>query len=167
VTKHDGERHEGRAASAPYPLSRLSAPHDLVDMAREIKAADDMLGALVGAQLESIARQIRALQAEAAQALRSACRDAELHRARCAFKKVPGQVYHLYERANGERYFSRLSPEEWGTPPHSYEGSFRLEADLRFTPLDDVARREREWAELRPLLGALGALGALGPEAPR
>jgi Protein of unknown function (DUF2452) len=153
--KHDGPRHEGRAAASPYALSRLSAPHDLVDMAREIQAADDMLGAVVGGKLESIARQIRALQAEAAEALRMARRDAQLHRAKCSFKKMPGHTYHLYARDDGELYFSMLSPQEWGgRAPHAYEGSFRLEADLRFTPADEIASREREWAELRPLLGA-------------
>jgi hypothetical protein len=134
-------------------MSRLSAPHDLVDMAREIQAADDMISAVVGGKLESIARQIRALQAEAADALRAAHRDAELHRAKCSFKKVPGHTYHLYRRADGELHFSMLSLEDWaGACPHTYEGSFRLEADLRFTPADEIAAREREWRELRPLL---------------
>jgi hypothetical protein len=62
-------------------------------------------------------------------------------------------LYHLYKRPNGERYFSLLSPEDWGgQPPHAFEGTFRLEADMRFTPAPEVQAREREWAELRPLL---------------
>lgn len=156
MKKHDGSRHDEDAprAAAPYPLSRLSAPHDLVDMAREIQTADQMLGVVAGGKLEAIARQIRALQEQAAAVLSAARRDAELHRAVCSFKKIPGHVYHLYRRPSGERYFSLLSPEDWGTPPHAYEGSYRLEADLRFTKADEVAAREREWDELRPLLGS-------------
>jgi len=141
-------------ASSPFPLSRLSAKHDLIDVAREIQAADAMLSAVVGGELEAIARQIRALQAQAQRALERARVDAELHRASCSFKKRPGQIYHLYRRAGGELYFSMLSPDDWREPPHRYEGSYRLEADMRFTPADEIAAREKDWAELRPLLGA-------------
>jgi hypothetical protein len=143
------------SAASRYPLSRLSAKHDLIDMAREIQAADSMLSAVVGGELEAIARQIRALQEQAQRTLQRAQRDAELHRARCSFKKRPGLIYHLYRRADDDRYFSMLSPEDWrGSPPHAYEGSYRLEADMRFTPLDEIAAREQEWAQLRPLLNA-------------
>lgn len=141
-------------ASSPYPLSRLSAPHDLVDVAREIQQADAMLSAVAGGKLEAIARQIRALQHEARQTLERAREHAELHRAACNFKKRPGQIYHLYRRANGEAYFSMLSVAEWGgNPPHAYAGSYRLEADMQFTPAQEIDRREREWSQLRPLLG--------------
>jgi hypothetical protein len=144
-------------AGSPFPLSRLSAPHDLIDVAREIQAADSMLSAVVGGKLEQIARQIRALQSEAQRALHEAQRDAELHRARCAFKKIPGHLYHLYQRPDGERYFSILSPDDWGgAPPHQALGSYRLEADMHFTPADDLERREREWTQLRPLLTSPG-----------
>ena len=174
-------------AAAPYPLSRLSAPITLIDVAREIQAADSVLSAVAAGKLEAIARQIRALQAEAARTLAEAQIDAELHRVRCNFKKIPGKLYHLYERpqpprsagdgdlraepprsagdlqlagtvSSGaesvpERYFSLLSPEDWaGKPPHTFLGSFRLEADMRFTAADQVEAREREWSELRPLL---------------
>ena len=141
-------------AGAPYPLSRLSAKVDLIDMAREIQAADSLLSAVAAGKLESIARQIRALQQEAARTLEEARLDAELHRASCNFKKIPGKIYHLYRRTPSEPYFSQLSPDDWGgKPPHAYVGSFRLEADMRFTAASEIADREREWSELRPLLG--------------
>ena len=143
-----------QSAAAPYPLSRLSAPITLVDVAREIEAADSVLSAVAAGKLESIARQIRALQEEAARTLSEARQAADLHRVRCSFKKIPGKLYHLYERPDGDRYFSMLSPQEWGEArPHAYCGTYRLEADMRFTAAEDVAAREREWAELRPLLG--------------
>ena len=144
-------------AAAPYPLSRLSARIDLIDVAREIQAADSALTAVAGGKLEAIARQIRALQAEAARTLAEAQRDAELHRVRCSFKKIPGKLYHLYERPDGERYFSLLSVDDWaGKPPHTFCASFRLEADMRFTPAEQLEEREREWSELRPLLSPGG-----------
>jgi hypothetical protein len=140
------------SASSTYPMSRLSAPHDLIDVAREIQQADTLLSAVAGAKLEAIARQIRALQEEAARALQEAHAAAELHRASCAFKKIVGRVYHLYERPDGERYFSLLSPDDWrGTPPHHFAGSFRLEPDMHFTPAADIAGRDREWSALRRL----------------
>jgi hypothetical protein len=44
-------------------------------------------------------------------------------------------VYHLYERTDGELEFSMLSPADWdGRPPHRCVGSFRLEADMTWTP---------------------------------
>lgn len=124
-------------------------------MAREIQLADAAITAVASGQLETIARQIRELQREAARVLEVAQRDAELHRATCRFKKIPGHVYHLYARPSGERYFSLLSREDWnGAPPHAFEGSYRLEADMRWTPLDEVATRERVQRELAPLLAS-------------
>lgn len=132
----------------------MSAKHDLIDMAREIQAADSVLSAVAAGKLETIARQIRALQQEAARTLEQARLDAELHRASCNFKKIPGKIYHLYRRTPAEPYFSLLSPDDWGgKPPHVHVGSFRLEADMRFTATTEIADREREWSELRPLLG--------------
>jgi hypothetical protein len=120
--------------ASPYPLSRLAPAFDLVDIAREIQEADKMLGAVVGGQLDVIAKQIQALQDQAHGLLEKARIAAELHRAGCHFKKRPGHVYHLYRRPNGSAYFSMLSPKEWrGAPPHPFEGSFRLEVDQSFT----------------------------------
>src|SRR4249919_282360 len=73
------------SASSPFPLSRMSAPHTLVDVAREIQAADSLLSSVAAGKLEAIARQIRALQEEAARTLQEAQIDAELHRVRCNF----------------------------------------------------------------------------------
>jgi len=148
-------RHTGPASSSPYPVSRLSAPHDLVSAAEEIQAADRMLGSVVGGKLEEIARQIRQLQAQAAVALEDARRSADLHRVRCSFRKRPGEVYHLYRRANDERYFSMLSPEDWGEqPPHAHEGSYRLEADMGWTEASEIAERDLERARARKMLGS-------------
>ena len=51
--------------------------------------------------------------------------------------KRPGAVYHLYRRPTGEPYFSLLSPADWNdAPPHTFEGSYRLENDLSFSKLE-------------------------------
>lgn len=123
--------------SSPYPLSRLAPPITLLDLAREIAQADQMITNRVDAQLEVIARQIRGLQDEARRVLEEATRDKDLHRAQCAFPKRAGHVYHLYRRTDGSLYFSMLSPADWHNPPHSFCGSFRLEADFSWTSLEE------------------------------
>ena len=123
--------------SAPYPLSRLAPRIDLVSAAQEIEAADTMVAAVASAELEAIARQIRALREQAEHVLERAQRDAELHRAACRFRKQPGKVYHLYRESPERSYFSLLSPEDWaGAPPHAFLGSYLLGVDLRWMPVD-------------------------------
>ncbi|MBL9027615.1 MAG: DUF2452 domain-containing protein [Myxococcales bacterium] len=139
-SSNDGETTTALVPSdraATYPVSRLGARIELLDVAREIQDADRMLGAVVGGQLDVIAEQIRSLQEKARSILERAREAGELHRAVCQFKKRPGAVYHLYRRTSGERYFSMLSPDEWGgSPPHPFEGSFRLEVDMSWTRID-------------------------------
>jgi hypothetical protein len=126
--------------AAPYPMSRLSPRFDLVDLAAEIARADETVSLVAGGKLEIIRQQIVALQEKARAILHEVAAAAELHRARCNFRKVPGRVYHLY-RASGELYFSMLSPDDWdGAPPHPFEGSYRLELDQTFTRVDAVSR---------------------------
>jgi hypothetical protein len=154
VSKYRGQSHAGPEHSAPYPVSRLAPPHDLVSMAEEIQAADSVLGAVVGAELEAIARQIHALQEQAADVLSQAQRDAELHRVTCRLRKRPGQIYHLYRDDEGRLYFSLLSPEDWrGAPPHAFEGSYRLESDMHWTPAAQIANRDRDRTAAHRLLG--------------
>ena len=136
-------------------MSRLSAPHDLVDTAREIQKADAVLGAVTGEKLRVIADQIRSLQAQAQVILEEAQRSAELNRAECRFQRRVGSVYHLYRDGGGRLYFSMLSPDDWkGRAPHAYEGSYRLEADMSWTPADKASARDAQDASVRLLLGA-------------
>ncbi len=136
-----GKLHTSADHSAPYPVSRLAPPVELVDLAREIAQADRMLSIRTNAKLRIIADQVKALQNEARKILKEAQKDADLNHARCSFKKVPGLVYHLYREAAGEMGFSMLSPEDWGGhPPHPYLGAYRLEADLSWSPADTAAQ---------------------------
>ncbi len=127
---------EASNRASRVPISRLAPPFDLVDIAKEIQSADNLLGAVVGGQLDVIAEQIRALQRKARELLERAELNADLHRAECNFRKRAGQVYHLYRRSDA-RYFSMLSPSEWGdATPHTFEGSYRLELDMSFSRVD-------------------------------
>jgi hypothetical protein len=136
-------RYRGPAKAAPYALSRLSGPVSLVEVAKEIEQADQWIASTANAKLNVIAEQMRALRAAAEQVLAKAELDASLHRAEAHFKRYPGRVYHLYERGDGSRYWSLLSPAEWqDRMPHAFLGSYRLEADQSFSALDERGSAE-------------------------
>lgn len=139
LKKHEGkgDLHPGETRSAPYPMSRLAPAIELVDLAREVARADHLVTAQASARLRVIADQIRHLQDEARKVLEETRRNHELHHVPCACQRRPGQVYHLYRRADGSRYFSMLSPADWGSDvAGAHEGSYRLEHDLTWVPAD-------------------------------
>ncbi|MFP4062851.1 MAG: DUF2452 domain-containing protein [Halochromatium sp.] len=135
--------HQGAERSSPYPVSRLAPAFQAPALAAEIERAESMLSARTSAKLRVIADQIKALQAEARKALDEARDEQALTHAECAFKRLPGKIYHLYQRPDGGRYFSMLSPEDWrGAPPHPYLASYRLEADYSWTALEDLEQAD-------------------------
>ncbi len=148
-----GELHEGDARSAPYPVSRLGAVVDLVDIAREISLADSHINTRVSSKLALIADQIRHLQSEARSVLEAAQRDQALHHAQCHFKRIPGKLYHLYRRSDDSTYFSMLGPAEWGgEPPHAFSGSYRLENDMSWTPEAELNQPDDSGERVQRLL---------------
>lgn len=152
--KYQGGRHRGSAHNSPYPVSRLAPPIDLVDMAKEIEQADNMVNTRVSSKLQVIADQIRGLQEEARQVLEEGSRDQDLHRVACHFKRVPGNIYHLYQKEDGSRYFSMLSPEDWSnSPPHTFCGSYMLGADQSWTPVEELGKEDDSRQLVRRLLG--------------
>jgi hypothetical protein len=159
LVRHGGPRHPGPAHSSPYPVSRLAPTHDLVDTARQIAEADQILGTVVHGKLAVIAEQIRSLQEQARRLMAEAQQHAALHRARCSFQKRVGHTYHLYVRPDGSSYFSMLSPAEWRSgPPHAFEGSYRLEPDMSWTLVvaAGAPAARPTLAELRALTGLDG-----------
>ena len=159
-TRHQGGKHQGPEAASPYALSRHAGPIDLVDVAREIQKADAMLTAVAGNKLRLLADQIRALQQQAREILEATQRDAEIHRAECAFQKRPGRVYHLYQKADGRMQLSMLSPQDWrGAPPHAFVGSYRLELDMSWTSLEKVRARDAQNAVALELLPSGASAG--------
>jgi len=154
MKKHQGkDRHAGPDHTSPYPVSRLAPAMELVDLAKEIAQADEMLNTKASAKLKVIADQVKALQREAMSVLEEARRDRDLHRAKCHFKRRPGMIYHLYRRSDGGEYFSMLSPQEWGAqPPHEFLGSYRLENDMSWTPAEEADRPDETAALVDRLL---------------
>ncbi|XP_018378165.1 PREDICTED: uncharacterized protein C1orf50 homolog isoform X2 [Trachymyrmex cornetzi] len=123
-----------------------SSKQDLMALVTEIEKADNCVRANACNKLQVIAEQIRFLQRQAEGILLEAERNAKLHHVPCNFVKQPGHIYHLYQRESGQRYFSMLSPEEWGSsaPSHNYMGSFRLEQDRSWTPLSQLQVKNDE-----------------------
>lgn len=153
--------HQGDARSSPYPVSRLAPSFDTGELAAEVAKAELMLSARTGAKLRVIADQIRLLQEEARKVLDTARDEQVLTRAECAFKRVPGKTYHLYQRANGRSFFSMLSPADWGgSSPHSFLGSYRLEVDYSWTP----AERADEHDDTGALVDQLLRIGGLSSD---
>lgn len=88
----------------------------------------------------------------------TAKRDAQLHHIACNFTKVPGHVYHLYEKPDSTRYLSMLSPQDWGgQSPHPHVASYKLEYDHSWTPLEEVERRRKDMEAINKVtLTAIG-----------
>jgi len=153
-------QHRGDARSAPYPTSRLAPAFHAPQLAEEIARAESMLNARTSAKLRVIADQIKSLQAEARKVLDEARDEQALTRAQCAFKRIPGKVYHLYRKPDGVTFFSMLSPQDWkGRPPDEFAGSFRLEADYSWTPADELDQPDDTGRIVQQLLH-IGGLAA-------
>ena len=73
--------------------------------------ADSYVRANVGNKLQVIVEQIRFLQAQAEKVLSEAKRNNDIHHVTCNCKKIPGNMYHMYERPDGQRYMSMISPK--------------------------------------------------------
>ncbi|MBT8355764.1 MAG: DUF2452 domain-containing protein [Desulfofustis sp.] len=134
--KYKGENVRPPAHSSSYPVSRLAPAMELVELARELGEADDLLTVQATAQLRLLAGQMEQLRAKAQRILAEARENQELHRAECGFAKKPGHAYHLYRKKEGTLVFSLVGPSEWGTgPPYEYVGTYRLELDRTWKKL--------------------------------
>lgn len=94
---------------------------------------------------------MRFLQKQAQSVLLEAQRNADMHHVACNFVKVPGNIYHLYLRESGQRFFSMLSPDEWNSP-HTHLGSYRLEYDHSWTPVEKIEQKDAENVLINKLL---------------
>ena len=140
-------------------VHRMGDPTDLVALASYVQQANEFTRATVGGKLDLISQQIQFLQSQARNILEEAKQDVSLTHARCNFKRIPGKTYHLYRRANPQEgedveYFSMLSPSEWGGRlADQHMGSYRLEPDRSWTPLEKVADRDARYQFNPKLLG--------------
>uniref|UniRef100_A0A8C0BG36 Chromosome 1 open reading frame 50 n=3 Tax=Neoaves TaxID=3078114 RepID=A0A8C0BG36_9AVES len=138
-------------SEGPWLFPILTKPHSS-------SQADDFIRANACNKLTVIAEQIRYLQEQARKVLDEANRDADLHHVACNLVKKPGNIYYMYRRESGQRYFSILSPKEWGTSPHEFLGAYKLQHDMSWTPFEDIERRDAEINILDKLLSRQAAL---------
>ena len=151
-------RHKGSDTTAPYPVSRMAPAVELVDLAKEIANADQMLNLQVNNKLSLIADQIKNLQETARRILETAQRDQMLNQAECNLKKLPGKIYHLYKKPNSRQYLSLLSPQDWqGSSPHQFMGSFRFETDYSWTELEQLSNKSSENKLVNSLIEAISS----------
>jgi len=147
----------------PYRTNKPATSSDLVDLASQIQQAGKFTKAGVTSKLQVIADQVRFLQMQAKKVLDDASRDTELHTVACNFIKQPGTIYHLYQRESSQRYFSVLSPEEWGgNPPHKFLGSYRLEADQSWTAEEKLPQRDRDLKLIEGIVASSSVSSAMG-----
>merc|ERR1712193_407054 len=125
---------------------------DLVELAGAIQTADKFTRATAGSKLSVIAEQVRFLQEQARKVLEEAQRDAEINHMACNFKRIPGKVYYIYKRKNGQQYMSLISPEEWGADGPEFVASYKLNVDHSWTPIDDVERKDDENAKIDKII---------------
>ncbi|GCB70953.1 uncharacterized protein C1orf50 homolog isoform X1 [Scyliorhinus torazame] len=136
-----------------YQTNRVGDPLDIVALAEQIQKADDFVRANACNRLTGIAEQIQYLQEKARKVLEDAKRDADLHHVACNIVKKPGTVYFMYRRDSGQKYFSILSPKDWGQScPHDFLGAYKLQHDMSWTPYQDIERRDSEISLIDKLL---------------
>ncbi|XP_030632768.1 uncharacterized protein C1orf50 homolog [Chanos chanos] len=142
-----------------YQTNRIGDPMDLVALAQQVQKGDEFVRANACNKLTVIADQIRYLQEQARKVLEDAKKDADLHHAACNVVKKPGNMYYLYLRESGQRYFSIVSPKEWGSScPHKFLGAYKLQYDMSWTPFEDVEKRDAEIGIMEKLLNQQAAL---------
>uniref|UniRef100_A0A3B5RB04 DUF2452 domain-containing protein n=1 Tax=Xiphophorus maculatus TaxID=8083 RepID=A0A3B5RB04_XIPMA len=146
----------GMELVSSYQTNRVGDP---MDPHSQVQKGDDFVKANACNKLTVIADQIRYLQEQAKKVLEEAKRDADLHHAACNIVKKPGNMYYLYQRPSGQKYFSIISPKEWGPScPHPFLGAFKLQPDMSWTPVDEVEKRDAELAVMGKLLSHQTAL---------
>ncbi|XP_059996320.1 uncharacterized protein C1orf50 homolog [Lagenorhynchus albirostris] len=154
----------GLALVSPYHTHRVGDPLDLVALAEQVQKANEFVRANATNKLTVIAEQIEHLQEQARKVLEDARRDADLHHVACNIVKKPGNIYYLYKRESGQRYFSIISPKEWGTGcPHDFLGAYKLQHDLSWTPYEDAEKQDARISIVTKLLSQPVAL-PLSPE---
>ena len=106
---------EGRRIENVEQQSSVVDRMDLLGLARQIQTAGKFTQAVAVNKLTLIVEQIRFLQEQARKVLEEAQVANDLHHVPCNFKRIPGNIYHLYERPETSsadaRIFSMLSPQ--------------------------------------------------------
>jgi len=147
--------------------SGRKSQYDLVELAMQIQKAEEFTKSSACSKLQVIAEQVKFLHDQARKILEDAKQGENLHHLACNFKKIPGNVYYLYQRPSGQKYFSIISPEEWGSScPHTFLASYRLETDMSWTQASKIEQKDRELHVINQILSGTKSLSAAIEPAP-
>lgn len=82
-------------------------------------------------QLKLIAKQIMALKNEALEIIEESNIQDQLQSINPSFKIVSGNYYYLYEKNDGQKYFSMISPEQWSNKDR-FLGKYLYDYDKKY-----------------------------------
>jgi len=100
-------------------------------------------------QLEQIKQQIELLAKQAQELKKRKELSLMIYEAQLSFKPQIGQVYHLYEKKDGNHVLSLVAPTEWGGsgPFKNFVASVRLLADHTWKEINPEASKKRATEE--------------------
>ncbi|RZF46982.1 hypothetical protein LSTR_LSTR011845 [Laodelphax striatellus] len=84
---------------------------EIAELSDELAMADRLAHTVAVGKLEMVAEQLKFLKSQTFGVVMKLREGLKLNHVACNFKKIPGSIYHLYQRPSGQKYFSMLSPE--------------------------------------------------------
>ncbi len=114
VENPEFEYWQGRTALAPLATHVASPIIRPVDKGKIRSIALETVAQQADQQISMLRKQAELLMQQAKEIENRVKVSEEIYAADMNFEPVIGQLYHLYERDNGTRLLSMLSPEDWG-----------------------------------------------------
>jgi len=105
---------QGRDALAPMATHVASPIIRPIDKGKLKSVALETVAHQADLQISMLRKQAELLMEQAKEIENRVKVAEEIYAADMNFEPVIGQRYHLYERVNGSRLLSMLSPEDWG-----------------------------------------------------
>ena len=89
-------------------------------------------------KLKMLARQLVFIKQEMQEIINDSLVSTELEKVSCKFKKIPGNTYYLYQKIEGDMFFSMLEPEIWNySEKNIFLGRYKYDYDLSFQKLEE------------------------------
>ena len=133
----------------PYAHHVGSAIIKPIDKGRTKGLAMSAMYEQTGVQLNQLKNQIELLISQAQSIHDRISVSESIYTAEIGFKPNIGQTCYLYERTNGQRVLSLVSPAEWRKkPPYTYVATVRLLSDHTWE-VDEMARESNDPNETR------------------
>lgn len=90
------------------------------------------------AKLQTLVRQMLFIKEEINDIIQESMINNELDKISCKFKKIPGNYYYLYQKKEGDKFFSMLEPNIWNfSDKNIFLGKYKYNYDLSLTLMQD------------------------------